>query len=209
MRGKPIQQLGGETPCPPSHHSCLCRGCEALPPPPPLPPLHQLWKSSDSCLTHFNCTPGENTRFFSAWLIKSINTQANVASKRAGWGRGDLLVAVDRAPTHPGSCGVSRVPGCSPRAAWADSGNGSERAREEQSGETARSPWVSNFHPSASLLQQTSTQVPGCGHSGHSCPSLDWYQPAAHLAKGRGNWSSDAIKQEAQYLHLKTLRIWV
>lgn len=137
-------------PCPLSHHSCLCPGCGALPPPPP-PPLHQLWKSSDSWLTHFNSTPGENTRVFSAWWIKCINTQANVTSSRAGWGQGDLLVAVDRAPTHPGPCGVSRVPGCSPRAAWAGSGNGSERAREEQNGETATSPWVSNFHPNPSL----------------------------------------------------------
>lgn len=74
--------------------------------------------------------------------------------------------------THPGPCDVSRVPGCSPRAS---SGNGSERAREEQSGEIATSPWVSNFHPNPSLTSSADE------HSGLCLWSFSLFLPLSGL----------------------------
>ena len=76
-------------------------------------------------------------------------------------GRMDLLVAVYQAPTPSHVVqAASRVPGCSAGSATrTGSGSGSERAGEEQSGETAlfwcrqpaTSPQVYNFHPNPPL----------------------------------------------------------
>lgn len=152
----------------------------------------------------------EKTPNFFFCLVNKMHQHPGKCGKYQSWLRVRGPFGGSRQSTHPGPCAVSRVPGCSPRATWADSGNGSERAREEQwrncyitlSKQLSSQPFTYFFSRWAlRSLAVVIQDIPAPPRTGTN--QLHSWQ------KRRGNSISHAIKQEAQYLHLKTLRIWV